>query len=143
MAVFKDSQEFYDTVGELMNRAKLDPDIGRKIAKSGVIIQFRYTDPDAVTTVDAKDKPTQSGAFVDVINGPCDLKPDIIMTMKADTAHAFWHGKVNLLSALTKKEILLQGSQLKVLQLLPAVTPLFKVYPVLLKEKGYTNLIMK
>jgi putative sterol carrier protein len=130
-------------VGDLMNRAKVDPDIGKKIAKSGVIIQFRYTDPDAVTTVDAKDKPTQPGAFVDVINGPCDLKPDIIMTMKADTAHAFWHGKVNLLSALTKKEILLQGSQLKVLQLLPAVTPLFKVYPVLLKEKGYSNLILK
>ena len=143
MAVFKNSGEFYDTVGDLMNRAKVDPDIGKKIAKSGVIIQFRYTDPDAVTTVDAKDKPTQPGAFVDVINGPCDLKPDIIMTMKADTAHAFWHGKVNLLSALTKKEILLQGSQLKVLQLLPAVTPLFKVYPVLLKEKGYSNLILK
>lgn len=143
MAVFKNSGEFYDTVGDLMNRAKVDPDIGKKIAKSGVIIQFRYTDPDAVTTVDAKDKPTQPGAFVDVINGPCDLKPDIIMTMKADTAHAFWHGKVNLLSALTKKEILLQGSQLKVLQLLPAVTPLFKVYPVLLKEKGYSNLMLK
>ena len=142
MAVFQNSGEFYDTVGDLMNRAKVDPDIGKKIAKSGVIIQFRYTDPDAVTTVDAKDKPTQPGAFVDVINGPCDLKPDIIMTMKADTAHAFWHGKVNLLSALTKKEILLQGSQLKVLQLLPAVTPLFKVYPVLLKEKGYSNLIL-
>jgi len=143
VAVFKNSGEFYDTVGDLMNRAKVDPDIGKKIAKSGVIIQFRYTDPDAVTTVDAKDKPTQPGAFVDVINGPCDLKPDIIMTMKADTAHAFWHGKVNLLSALTKKEILLQGSQLKVLQLLPAVTPLFKVYPVLLKEKGYSNLMLK
>jgi hypothetical protein len=143
MAVFKDSQQFYDTVGELMNRAKVDPEIGRKIAKAGTIIQFRYTDPDAVTTVDAKNKPTQAGAFVDVFNGPSDLKPDIIMTMKADTAHAFWHGKVNLLNALTKKEILLQGSQLKVLQLLPAVTPLFKVYPVLLKEKGYGNLVMK
>lgn len=143
MAVFKDTQQFYDTVGELMNRAKVDPEIGRKIAKAGVIIQFRYTDPDAVTTVNAKDKPTQAGAFVDVYNGPTDLKPDIIMTMKADTAHAFWHGKVNLLNALTKKEIVLQGSQLKVLQLLPAVTPLFKVYPVLLKEKGYENLVMK
>ena len=144
MAVFKDTQQFYDTVGELMNRAKVEPEIGRKIAKAGVIIQFRYTDPDAVTTVNAKDKPTQAGAFVDVCyNGPTDLKPDIIMTMKADTAHAFWHGKVNLLTALTKKEIVLQGSQLKVLQLLPAVTPLFKVYPVLLKEKGYENLVMK
>lgn len=143
MTVFADSQQFYDTVGELMNRAKVDPEIGKKIAKSGVIIQFRYTDPEAVTTVNAKDKPTQPGAFVDVINGPTSLKPDIIMTMKADTAHAFWHGKVNLLTALTKKEILLQGSQLKVLQLLPAVTPLFKVYPVLLKEKGYENLILR
>jgi hypothetical protein len=143
MAVFKNAQQFYDTVGELMDRAKKDPDIGRKIAKSGIIIQFRYTDPDAVTTVNAKDKPTQPGAFVDVYNGPTDLKPDIIMTMKADTAHAFWQGKVNLLNALTKKEIVLQGSQLKVLQLLPAVTPLFKVYPVLLKEKGYSDLIMK
>ena len=143
MTVFTDSQQFYDTVGELMNRAKMDPEIGRKIARAGVIIQFRYTDPDAVTTVDAKNKPTQAGAFVDVFNGPSELKPDIIMTMKADTAHAFWHGKVDLLRALTKKEIILQGSQLKVLQLLPAVTPLYKVYPVLLKEKGYGNLVMK
>jgi hypothetical protein len=143
MTVFKDSQQFYDTVGELMNRAKKDPEIGRKIAKSGIIIQFRYSDPEAINTVNAKDKPTQPGAFVDVFNGPVELKPDIIMTMKADTAHAFWHGKVNLLNALTKKEILLQGSQLKVLQLLPAVTPLFKVYPVLLREKGYDNLVMK
>ncbi len=143
MAVFKDAEQFYATVGELMNRAKLDPEIGKKIAKAGVIIQFRYTDPDAMTTVDAKNKPTQKGAFVDVFNGPNELKPEIIMTMKADTAHAFWHGKVNLLNALAKKEILLQGSQLKVLQLLPAVTPLFKVYPVLLKEKGYESMIMK
>jgi hypothetical protein len=143
LAVFKDSQQFYDTVGELMNRAKLDPEIGKKIAKAGVIIQFRYTEPDAITTVDAKNKPTQAGAFVDVFNGQSELKPDIVMTMKADTAHAFWHGKVNLLSALTKKDILLQGSQLKVLQLLPAVTPLYKVYPALLREKGYGYLVMK
>jgi putative sterol carrier protein len=143
MAVFKDSEQFYETVGELMNRAKMDPEIGKKIAKSGTIIQFHYTDPEAVTTVNAKDKPTQPGAYVDVFNGPTELKPEILMTMKADTAHAFWHGKVNLLNALTKKEILLQGSQLKVLQLLPAVTPLFKVYPALLKEKGYDELVLK
>lgn len=143
MPIFQDSNQFYATVGELMDRAKTDPEIGRKIAKAGVIIQFRYTDPEAVTTVNAKDKPSQPGAFVDIHHGPTSLKPDIVMTMKADTAHAFWHGKVNLLNALTKKEILLQGSQLKILQLLPAVTPLFKVYPELLKEKGYAGLVLK
>lgn len=143
MSVFKDSQQFYDTVGELMVRAKSDPVIGPKIAKSGVIIQFKYTDPDAVTTVDAKNKPSEPGVFVTVINGPTNLKPDIEMTMAADVAHQFWQGKVNLVEALARKKILLKGNQLKVLGLLPAVEPLYKRYPELLKEKGYGNLIGK
>ena len=143
MGIFKDSQQFYDTVGDLMDRAKTDPVIGPKIAKSGVIIQFKYTDPHAVTTINAKSKPSQPGAFVDVINGPTALKPDIEMTMAADVAHQFWQGKVNLVEALARKRILLKGNQLKVLGLLPAVEPLYKKYPELLKEKGYGNLISK
>lgn len=143
MAIFQDSKQFYDTVGELMQRAKSDPQVGPKIAKAGVVIQFKYTDPDAMTTVDAKSKPTQPGAFVDVYNGSTNLKPDIEMTMAADVAHHFWQGKVNLVEALAKKRILLKGNQLKVLGLLPAVQPLYKKYPELLKEKGLERLIDK
>ncbi len=143
MAVFRDSNQFYECVGELMDRAKLDPQVGPKIAKSGIIIQFRYTQPDAVTTVNAKDKPTQPGAFVDIIHGPCPLKPDVVMSMKADVAHAFWHGKVNLVAALAKKEIVASGPIPKILKLLPAVEPLYKVYPALLREKGYGSIVMK
>ncbi len=143
MGTFRDAKQFYDCVGELMDRAKQDPQVGPKIAKSGIIIRFVYTEPDAVTTINARDKPTQPGAFIDVIHGPCDLKPDVVMTMKADVAHAFWHGKVNLVAALSKKEILAQGPIPKILKLLPAVQPLYKQYPQLLREKGYGNLILK
>lgn len=143
MPVFQDSKQFYATVGELMDRAKTDPVVGPKIAKSGVILQFRYLNPDAVTTVNAKAKPTQPGAYVDVIHGPTDLKPDIEMTMQADVAHQFWQGKVNLVEALARKRIILKGNQLKVLGLLPAVEPLYKKYPELLKEKGLEKLIGK
>ena len=143
MAVFQDSEQFYACVGELMDRAKKDPQVGPKIAKSGIIIQFRYTNPEAMTTINAKDKSTQQDAFCDVFHGPCNLKADVTMTMKADVAHAFWHGKVNLLSALAKKEIVAQGPIPKILKLLPAVEPLYKVYPALLREKGYANLVMK
>jgi len=143
MGVFKDADQFYATVGELMDRAKLDPKIGPAIARAGFIIQFRYTDPEAVTTVNAKDKPTQKNAYVDVIHGPCDLKPEVIMTMKADVSHAFWHGKVDLIGAVTQKKILVQGPLLKVVKLVPAVAPLFKAYPALLKEKGLDSMIMK
>lgn len=143
MPVFKDSQQFYDCVGALMDHARCDPEVGGKIAKSGIIIQFRYTEPEAVTTVNAKDRPTQPGGYVDIIHGPTDLKPDVVMTMKADVSHAFWHGKVNLLSALSKKEIVAVGPIPKILKLLPAVQPLYKVYPALLHEKGYGNLVLK
>lgn len=143
MSVFKDSKHFYECVGELLDRAKMDAEVGGKIAKSGIIIQFRYTDPEAVTTVNAKDKPTQPGAYVDVIHGPCNLKPEVTMSMKADVSHAFWHGKVNLMAALAKKEIVAVGPIPKILKLLPAVQPLYKVYPTLLREKGYENLILK
>jgi SCP-2 sterol transfer family len=143
MAVFRDSAQFYDCIGELMQRAKMDPEVGQKIAKSGIVLQFRYSDPEAIQTVNAKDKPTQPGAYVDVINGQTDLKPDVVMTMKSDVAHAFWHGKVNLVSALAKGEIKSTGPIPKVLKLLPAVQPLYKQYPLLLKEKGYADLIIK
>lgn len=143
MGIFKDSAQFYATVGELMNRAKKDPQVGPKIAKSGLIIQFKYTEPEAMTTINARDKPTQPGAFVDVIHGPCDLKPDVVMSMKADISHAFWHGKVNLLTALGKKDIVAQGPIPKIIKLLPTVQPLYKVYPQLLREKGFSDLVLR
>jgi hypothetical protein len=126
-----------------MDQAKEDPQVGPKIAKAGIIIQFRYSEPEAMTTINAKDKPSQSGAFVDVFHGPSDLSPDVVMSMKADVAHAFWHGKVNLISALAKKEIVAEGSIPKILKLLPAVQPLYKQYPTILKENGYESLILK
>jgi hypothetical protein len=143
MSVFRDADHFYACVGELMDRAKKDPQVGPKISKSGIVIQFRYSDPEAITTVNGRDQPLQQGAFVDVIHGPCSLRPDVVMTMKADIAHAFWHGKINLMSALAKREIIVTGPVPKILRLLPAVEPLYKVYPVLLNEKGFSSMVIK
>jgi hypothetical protein len=143
MSIFLDADMFYACVGELMDRAKTNPQVGPKIAKSGLIIQFRYKNPEAITTINAKDEPTQPGAYLDVFHGQCDLKPDVVMTMNADISHAFWHGKVNLLNALAKKDIVAEGPITKILKLLPAVQPLYRVYPQLLREKGYESLILK
>ncbi len=142
MPYFKDSAEVYATIGALMDNARSDPTVAPKIAKSGVIIQFHYTNPEALTTINAKSKPTQPGAIIDVFQGPTSLKPDIVMTMSADTANLFWNKKINLVSALAKGQIKLQGSQIKVLSLLPAIEPLYGKYRQLLKDKGLENLIV-
>lgn len=143
MGYFRDSAHFYECVGELMDRAKSDPDVGAKIARSNIVIQFQYKNPEAMTTINAKGKPTQEGAYVDIIHGPCDLKPDVTMSMDADISHRFWHGKVNLMAALGKRQIVARGPIPKILKLLPAVQPLYDAYPKLLAEKGYDELIIK
>lgn len=142
MPVFKDANHYYQTIGELMNRAGRDPVVGKKIGESGIVIRFVYRHPEAMTTINAKDKPAP-GTFVTILSGPNDLKADVTMTMDADVAHAFWHGKVNLMAALSKKQIVAEGPIPKILKLLPAVQPLYKQYPALLKELGYDDMIMK
>ena len=143
MGYFRDTAHFYETVGELMDRTKTHPDIGPKIGKSGMVVQFIYHEPEAMTTIDARGRPTQPGAFFDVIHGPCKLPPDVTFSMKADLANLFWNKKVNLMAAITKGQIKVQGSLPKALKLLPAIEPAYPLYQALLKEKGYENMIVK
>jgi hypothetical protein len=141
MSIFRDSQQFYETVGELLQRAARDPSIGPTVARTETVIQLRYTEPDAQITISACGSPTQFGAYVDVFLGPCDLEPEVVMSMTGDLAHEFWLGRVNLASALARRQIDARGPVIKVLRLVPVVEPLYQQYPALLKAKGFKDLI--
>jgi hypothetical protein len=143
MGVFKDSRQLYDTVGEVMHRAALDSYIGSHVVRTEIIIQFRYTDPEAQITLNAKDRPTQPDVFFDVFFGPTDLHPDVVMSMQADLAHEFWQGRVNLFSALARGQVIATGIVLPVLRLVPVVGPMYQWYLTLLREQGLADLISK
>jgi hypothetical protein len=87
MSVFKDCQQLYDAIGELLQRVARDPNIGPTVARADTVLQLRYTDPEAQITIDARDVPTQFGAYVDVFLGPCDLQPEVAMSLTGDLAH--------------------------------------------------------
>ena len=95
MGVFKSADEVYDSIGALFHEVK-SGDIAQKISASGLIIQFKYSDPDSVITIDGKNDPSEEGCHLNVHTGECDLKADVTLSMKADLAHKFWFGKVNL-----------------------------------------------
>ena len=101
-----------------------------------VILRFNYSEPDLSLTIDCSksDKP-------EVYVNNEEIKPEIELWMKADIAHKFWLGKVNLVMAITKKDIVVKGSVPKLLMLLPAITPAYKIYPDYLKRKAFENLI--
>jgi hypothetical protein len=144
MAVFKDYDELYTYFGRLYEEAKRDSRIGPKIRDSHLVIQFRYDEPKAIVTINAAAPPTQEGAYFDVLWGDdTGLKPDIEMSMKTDIAHQFWHGKVNLMSALARRQIVAKGPIPKILKLLPAVSPMYEMYPRLLRDMGREDLIVR
>ncbi|RMD83236.1 MAG: hypothetical protein D6823_00325, partial [Chloroflexi bacterium] len=101
-----------------------------------------YEEPHGVVTIDAAHPPTQPGAYCDVFWGDVDLKPDVEMSMKADIAHQFWHGKINLMTALARRQIIAKGPIPKILKLLPAVEPVYTMYPSMLREMGREDLVI-
>ena len=144
MAIFKSFDELHTCFGGLYDDAKRDSRIAPKIKDSHLVIQFRYEEPHAVVTINAAAPPTQEGAYFDVVWGEdSGLKPDIEMSMKADVAHQFWHGKVNLMAALARRQIIAKGPIPKILKLLPAVEPMYEMYPHILHNLGRDDLVIR
>lgn len=133
MPYFKDAEDLYDLLGGLFRKGREHPDLAPKVAASKILIQFQYREPDAVITINAKNP--KEPPF-DVILGPTDIRPDVVMSMKADVAHEFWLGKVNLLTALARGQIVAQGPVSVAIKLVPVLGPAFTVYRQLIEQKG-------
>jgi len=141
MAVFKDAAALYECLGTLFDTVARDPELGPKLGGTGLILRFTYTDPDAQITVDTKSPPADKDRHFTIYHGACDLKPEVLMTMKADVGHTFWLGKVNLLWALARRQIVAEGPIPKIIKLLPIISPTYKMYPEILKKIGKADLI--
>ena len=138
MGVFKDADQPYELPGGLFDRMMSDETIAGKGAESGLVIHFAYTDPDEEIWLDAHDR---DPGKIGIVCGPSDLLPEVEMSMKADVAHQFWLGNVNLMVALTSREIVARGPIPKIMKLLPIIKPAYAMYQNLLREKGLESML--
>ncbi len=136
MAYFKDAQEVYDTVGKLFVSLTEDEELAPKFRKADTIVRYEYTEPDSTITVRL-----QEGEEGQVDFGESDLDPEVTMRMKADTAHRFWLGKVNVTMAIARGEIKPQGPVSKILKLVPLTKPVFPRYRSMLEADGREDLL--
>ncbi|MGZ8666362.1 MAG: SCP2 sterol-binding domain-containing protein [Solirubrobacterales bacterium] len=136
MGYFKDAQEVYDTVGKMFASVAADEELGPKFRKANTIVQYAYTEPEATITVRL-----QEGQPGDVDFGETEMEPEVTMRMKADTAHRFWLGEVNVTMAIARGEIKPQGPVSKILKLMPLTKPVFPRYRAQLEEDGREDLI--
>jgi putative sterol carrier protein len=133
MGLFKSSEKFEKVLGGFFNQVSDTPSVADKLLASKLIIRFTYTDPDVVIVVDC------SGDKVDVRPGDTETKAEVEMSMSADIAHKFWFGKVNLMAALTRRQMVAKGPIPKILKLLPAIKPTYTMYPKYLEDNGYSE----
>lgn len=136
--VFPDADTLYRVLGGFFERLKTDPHIGGPLQASGLCVQFAFDPPAAVMTIDAR------GDEVKIYRGAeFSGQPEVTMRMSADFAHAFWHGQVNLVSALTRRQVVAKGNVPKTLKLLPILKPAYALYPQYLAEVGMADKIMR
>ncbi len=140
---YKDAAHLYEIYGYFLDSVLRDDRLGVKMAKSGIIIKFIYTDPDCEITIDLKNKPQKEGYYGTVYLGPTDLKEDVWSRQSADHSHRFWHGFENPIAAVTRGKVKQGGKITAKLKLLPVVKPTFKRFPEVLREMGYQDLIVE
>ena len=133
MGVFESYEKFKEVIVGFFNLLGDTPLVADKLMASKMVIRFIYSDPDLAVVVDC------SGDAVDVRPDDTDTKALVEMSMKADIAHKFWFGKVNLTMALTRRQMVAKGPIPKILKLLPAIKPSYAMYPKYLDENGYSQ----
>jgi len=140
MAYFKDSEEMYKIHQVLFDRLATHPEVGPAVAASNLVVRFVVHDPEGIITVKCRE---EEGKYISYVMGESSLKPDLIFTCSADFSHNFWQGKVNIVSALLKQEAKAEGKIAQAMKLLPALKPVYDLYPQILREIGREDLIIE
>lgn len=129
MPVFSNTDELHQIMSRLWTRISSEKEMCDQLLSSKLIVQFHYRDPDGRITIDCSD-----GKTMKIYAGESALKPVVEMFMKADIAHDFWLGKVNVPLAIIGGKIVSKGPVNKALALLPVIKPAFEIYPGIFNE---------
>ncbi len=139
MTVFRDEQHLYECIGEFIKKVSMDEVVGPNIKCCGLIIKYQFASPACEITIDARNL-CQENTYFNVYCGESNLQPDVIMFMEADVAHRFWNGTLDLITALTRRQIIARGPVHKIMRMLPSIKPAHVMYRQHLKEIEFQEL---
>ncbi|MEK7692238.1 MAG: hypothetical protein AAB425_14575 [Bdellovibrionota bacterium] len=141
VAKFKDKEEFVEIYGAFMKELMSHPIIGPKLKRSGIVVQFQYTDPDVQITVNFKETGPDPKVAGVCAFGDAPWAPEVTFIQSADFSNRFWQGKENVIAAMAKRQVTARGSIHRALALIPVIRPSFRIYPQILDRLGKKHLI--
>jgi putative sterol carrier protein len=131
---FSDAADVHKYIGGIFREAFEDDEIGPKLRATGIVLQFRFSEPDAVVVVDT--------VRATVTDGAGETMPTAVMWASADTGNAYWQGKVNLPIAMARGTIKVEGNVAGLLKLAPLGKKLYPRYVSTLTRDGRTDLLV-
>ncbi len=118
MTKFETSKQLFTYISELFEEIATLPEAQEALTTLTLCVRFHYTMPDCVMTLTAA-----NGEYTISQDVSVDVTPDVELSMTGDVAHKFWTGELNVMGAITTREIGIAGSLGKIMRL----TPLIKV----------------
>ena len=116
MAIFETSEQLYSYISELFAEIATLPAAQETLKSLTLSVQFNYTAPECTMTL------TAANGEYSIVRGVCDnSNPDVELTMTGDVAYRFWTGELNVMGAITTREIGVNGSLGKVMRLAPLI----------------------
>ncbi len=116
MAIFETSEQLFRYISELFEKIATLPEAQEAIKTLTLCVRFNYTMPDCVVTLTVA-----NGEYVISRDANGDVTPDVELTMTGDVAHKFWTGELNVMGAITTREIGITGSLGKIMRLTPLI----------------------
>lgn len=132
---FANEEEARRYIGGIFETAFKDPEIGPKLASTGIVLKFQFTEPDAVVVIDTVNQQVLQA------DAP-GVKSTATMTMKCEVGNAYWQGKVNLPFAMARGKIAVEGNVASLLKLAPLGKKLYPVYIDSLTTDGRQDLLV-
>ena len=116
MAIFETSEQLYSYMSELFAEIATLPEAQEALKSLTLNVQFNYTLPDCTMTLTAA-----NGEYSITRGTSNNPPPDVELTMTGDVAHRFWTGELNVMGAITTREIGIIGSLGKLMRLAPFI----------------------
>ncbi len=133
---WNNADEVYEAVAGMLEKAKEDPIIVKKTEGLDYLVLHVYHDPELKIWIDSRGDTAIYG------RGDAPETPMITMSLSSDDAHRTWSNKLNVMLALTRKRLKIEGKASKLLKMTPLLRRWAVCYNAQLKDMGKDEIIL-
>jgi len=133
--------EMYEVARTFAEKVFTNEAIISRIKTTGMILRMEYFDPENWGDVEPQVTIDVSKDPVELHTGPCEVAPIVTLRMHADIAHHFWMQKLNMIKAITRRQIIAKGPIPQLMRLLVMLKPCFPIYKETLRELNRIDLL--